>query len=42
MLVTIAEKHIPSGFSMPIKSSFKSTEIKHDVHRGKDWTKKVF
>ena len=36
MLVTIVEKHIPSGFSMPIKSSFKSTEIKHDVHRGKD------
>ena len=31
----------PSGFSMSRISSFKSTENKHDVYRGKDCIKKV-
>ena len=35
-------KHIPSSFSMPTISSFKSIENKHDVYRGKDCMKKFF
>ena len=34
-------KHIPSGFSMPAVSSFKSIENKYDVYRGKDCIKKI-
>ena len=33
-------KHIPSGFSMSTISSFRSTENKHDVYRGKDYMKR--
>ena len=33
-------KHIPSGFSMPTISSFKSIKNKHYVWRGKDCIKK--
>ena len=33
-------KHIPSGFSVPTISSFKSIENKHDEYRGKDCIKK--
>ena len=33
---TKVSKHIPSGFSMSTISSFRSTEDKHDVYRGKD------
>ena len=33
-------KQIPSCFSMSTVSSFKSTENKHDVYRGKDCMKK--
>ena len=33
-------KHIPSGFSMSITSSFRSIENKHDIYRGKDCMKK--
>ena len=29
---TKESKHIPSGFSMSSKSSFRSTESKHDVY----------
>ena len=32
-------EHIPSGFSMPTISSFRSIENKHDVYRGKDCMK---
>ena len=37
---TKVSKHIPSGFSMSIISSFRSIENKHDVYRGKDCMKK--
>ena len=37
---TRLSEHIPSGFSMPTISSFKSIENKHDVYRGKDCIKK--
>ena len=37
---TKVSKLIPSGFSMPIISSLRSIENKHDVYRGKDWMKK--
>ena len=37
---TKVTEHIPSGFSMSIMSSFRSTENKHDVYRGKDCMKK--
>ena len=37
---TKVSKHIPSGFSMSIISSFRSIEIKHGVYRGKDCMKK--
>ena len=33
---TKVSKLIPSGFSMPIISSLRSIENKHDVYRGKD------
>ena len=33
-------EYIPLCFSMSTTSSFKITEIKHDVYRGKDWMKK--
>ena len=33
-------EHIPSDFSMPIISSFRSIENKHDVYKGKDCMKK--
>ena len=33
-------KHIPSDFSMSTISSFRSTENKHDVYRGKDCMKR--
>ena len=29
-------EHIPSGFSIPTISSFRSIENKHDVYRGKN------
>ena len=34
-------KHISSGFSKSMISSFKSIENKHDVFRGKDCMKKL-
>ena len=37
---TKVSKYIPSGFSMSIILSFKSTENKHDVYRSKDCQKK--
>ena len=36
---TKVSEHIPSGFSMSTKSSFRSIENKDDVYRGKDCTK---
>ena len=39
---TKVSKHIPSGFSMSTVSSFRSTENKHDVYRGKDFMKKFY
>ena len=39
---TKVRKHIPSGFSMSTISSFRSTENKHDVYRGKDFMKKFY
>ena len=38
--ITKVSKHIPSGFSISTISSFRSTENKHDVYRGKDCMKK--
>ena len=38
---TKVSKHIPSGFSMSAISSFKSTENKHDIYRGKDCMKRL-
>ena len=35
-------KHIPSDFSMPTRSSFKSIENKHNIHRGKICVKNFF
>ena len=40
LLTTKVSKHILSGFSMPTASSFKGTENKHDVYRGKDCMEK--
>ena len=37
---TKVSKHIPSSFSMPTVSSFRSIENKHGVYRGKDCKKK--
>ena len=37
---TKVSKHIPSGFSISILSSFRSIENKHVVYRCKDCTKK--
>ena len=37
---TKVSKHIPSSFSMPTKSLFRSRENKHNVYRGKDYMKK--
>ena len=37
---TKVRENIPSGFSMSTISSFKSTENKHDVYRGKDYMTK--
>ena len=37
---TKVSEHIPSAFSMPTISSFRSIENKHDVYRGKDCEKK--
>ena len=34
-----SREYIPSGFSMPVISSFRSIENKHDVYRGKDCMK---
>ena len=34
--------HIPSSFSMPTISLFRSIKNKHDVYRGKDCMKKFF
>ena len=39
---TKVSEHILSGFSMSTISSFRSTENKHDVYRGKDSRKKFF
>ena len=36
---TKVSKHIPSGFSMSIISSFRSIENKHDIYRSKDCMK---
>ena len=33
-------QHFPSGFSMPMTSSFKTIGNKYDVYRGKDSMKK--
>ena len=38
---TKVSKHIPSGFSVPTISSFRSIEKKHDVYRGKKCMKKL-
>ena len=38
MGVKICE-HVPSGFSMSAKFSFRRIENKHDVYRGKDCMK---
>ena len=38
---TKVSEHIPSGFSMPTISSFRSIENKHDLCRGNDCMKKV-
>ena len=35
-------EHIPSGFSMSTKSSFKDIENKHNAYRGKDCIKKFY
>ena len=37
---TKVSKHIPSAFSLPTISSFKSIENKRDVYRNKDCMKK--
>ena len=37
---TKVSKHIPSGFSVSTISSFRSTENRHDVYRGKVCMKK--
>ena len=37
---TKVSEHIPSGFSMPTISSFRSIENKHDVYRCKDCMRK--
>ena len=37
---TKISKHIPSRFTMSTISSFRSTENRHDVYRGKDFMKK--
>ena len=37
---TKVSKHISSGFSLSTVYSFRSIENKHDVHRGKNCTKK--
>ena len=34
-------EHIPSGFSMPTISSYRIIEDKHNMHRGKDFRKKI-
>ena len=34
-------EYIPSGFSVPTASLFKSIENKHDIYKGKDYTKKL-
>ena len=39
---TKVSEHIPPGFSMSTISSFRSTETKHDLYRGKDCMKKLF
>ena len=38
---TKVSKHIPSGFSMSIISSFRNIENQHGVSRGKDFIKNV-
>ena len=40
--MTNVSEHIPSGFSMSTIPSFKDTENKHYVYRGKDCMKKFF
>ena len=40
MSTTKVGQRIPSGFSMPTTSSFKSIENNHDLYRGKDCMKK--
>ena len=39
-LTTNVNEHILSGFSMSTISSLKSIVNKHDIYRGKDFTKK--
>ena len=39
---TKVSEHIPSSFSMPTISSFKSIQNKHDVYWGKDCMKKFY
>ena len=39
---TKVSEHIPSGFSMPTISSFKSIENKHHVYRRRDCMKNFF
>ena len=38
---TNVSKQIPSGFSMPTISSFRSIENKHDIYKDKDCMKKL-
>ena len=38
---TNVSKHIPSGFSMPTISSFRSIENKQDVYKDKDFMEKL-
>ena len=39
---TNVSKQIPSGFSMPTISSFRSIENKHDIYKDKDCMKKLW
>ena len=42
LFATKISEHIPSGFSMSTKSSFKDIENKHNAYRGKDCIKKFY
>ena len=40
LFTTKVSEHIPSGFSMPTISLFRSIKKEHDAYRGKDCMKK--